>query len=238
MKIDLLAFAAHPDDVELSCAGTILIHGKAGYKTGVVDLTRGELGTRGNAALREKEANEASDILGLSVRENLEMADGFFEINDSNKIAVVKMIRKFRPTLVLANAIDDRHPDHGRASRLVSEACFLSGLVKIKTTMDGAEQEVWRPRAIYHYIQDRNMKPDIIVDISAVIEQREKAIMAFSSQFYNPDSTEPDTMISSKQFLIGLRSRALEYGRLIGAEFGEGFILERPPGTSDLFQLL
>lgn len=238
MKLDLLAFAAHPDDVELSCAGTLLIHIKAGYKTGIIDLTRGELGTRGSAELREKEARMASEILGLHVRENLEMADGFFEINDSNKLAIVKMIRKYRPELVIANAIDDRHPDHGRASKLVSDACFLSGLVKVKTSIGGDEQEVWRPKAIYHYIQDRNMKPDVIVDISQVMEQREKAIMAFSSQFYNPDSKEPETMISSKQFLAGLRSRALEYGRLIGTEFGEGFIVERPPGTKDLFQLL
>ncbi len=237
MKLDLLAFAAHPDDVELSCAGTLIKHAEAGYKTGVIDITRGELGTRGSAAIREKEAQEAGKIMGISARENLDMKDGFFELNEENKMAVVKMIRKYRPEIILANAIDDRHPDHGRASKLVSDACFLAGLIKISTQVDGNEQQAWRPKAVYHYIQDRRMTPDFIVDVSATMEKREKAIMAFASQFYDPASTEPETAISSKLFLEGLKSRALEFGRIIGAEYGEGFVVERTPGVDNLFNL-
>ncbi len=237
MKLDLLAFAAHPDDVELSCAGTLIKHAEAGYKTGVVDLTRGELGTRGSAAIRDAEAQLAGQVMGISFRENLGMKDGFFELNEENKLAVVRMIRKYRPEIVLANAIDDRHPDHGRGSKLVSDACFLSGLIKVVTRLDDREQEAWRPKAVYHYIQDRTMRPDFIVDISGTMEKRVKAIMAFSSQFYNPNSTEPETAISSKLFLEGLKSRALEFGRLIGAEYGEGFVAERTPGIDDLFKL-
>lgn len=238
MKLDLLAFAAHPDDVELSCAGTMIKQMQAGYKTGIIDLTRGELGTRGSAAIREQEAALATKILGLSVRDNLNMRDGYFEVSEENKLAIVKMIRKYKPEVILANAPSDRHPDHGRASKLVSDACFLSGLIKVSTSMDGKEQEVWRPRAVYFYIQDRRLDPDFIVDVSDVMEKRIEAIMSFSSQFYNPASTEPDTAISSKQFLEGLKSRALEFGRLIGTEYGEGFITERTPGVNDIFQLL
>jgi bacillithiol biosynthesis deacetylase BshB1 len=238
MKLDLLAFAAHPDDVELSCAGTIIVHVTAGFNTGVVHITRGELGTRGTAEIREQEAKKATAVLGIKVRENLDLSDGFFEVNEENKLAVVRMIRKYQPEIVLANALRDRHPDHGRASKLVSDACFLSGLIKVRTSVDGKEQEAWRPRAVYHYIQDRSMKPDVIVDISGVMEQREKAIMAFSSQFYNPASNEPETIISSKQFLEGLRARAIEFGRMIGAEYGEGFLVERSPGVKNLFELM
>lgn len=238
MKLDLLAFAAHPDDVELSCAGTMIKQMQAGYKTGIIDLTRGELGTRGSAAIREQEAALATKILGLSVRDNLNMRDGYFEVSEENKLAIVKMIRKYKPEVILANAPSDRHPDHGRASKLVSDACFLSGLVKVSTSMDGKEQEIWRPRAVYFYIQDRRLNPDFIVDVSDVMEKRIEAIMTFSSQFYNPASTEPDTAISSKQFLEGLKSRALEFGRLIGTEYGEGFITERTSGVNDIFQLL
>jgi bacillithiol biosynthesis deacetylase BshB1 len=237
MKLDLLAFAAHPDDVELSCSGTMIRHMQLGYKTGIVDLTRGELGTRGNAALRKKEAEEATKILGLSARENLGLPDGFFTINEASLLAVVRMIRKYRPSIVLANSVADRHPDHGRASQLVREACFLSGLVKVETELDGKRQEAWRPEAVYFYIQDRMPRPDLIVDISGVMEQRVKAIMAFSSQFYNPESTEPETMISSKQFLEILKSRASDLGRTIGVEYGEGFTVERPPGVGDLMGL-
>jgi len=238
MKLDLLAFAAHPDDVELSCAGTLIKHSEAGYKTGVVDLTKGELGTRGNAELRAQEAAVASQIMGLSVRETLNMPDGFFAVDELNKMAVVRMIRKYRPEIILANSIYDRHPDHGRASKIVSDAVFLSGLVKIKTSVDGTDQQAWRPKAVYHYIQDRMMKPDFIVDISEVMEKRSAAIHAFSSQFYNPASNEPETAISSKQFLESLTGRALEMGRTIGTAFGEGFVVERTPGVSDLFKLL
>src|SRR5688572_2995966 len=238
MKLDLLAFAAHPDDVELSCAGTLIKHSDAGYKTGVIDLTKGELGTRGNAELRAQEAANAAKIMGLSVRENLDMPDGFFEVNEPNKMAVVRMIRKYRPEIIIVNAIYDRHPDHGRASKIVSDAWFLSGLIKVITTVDGKEQDAWRPKAVYHYIQDRMMKPDFIVDISEVMDKRSAAIHAFSSQFYNPSSTEPETAISSKQFLESLTGRALEMGRTIGTAFGEGFVAERTPGVSDIFKLL
>ena len=238
MKLDLLAFAAHPDDVELSCAGTLIKHCEAGYKTGVIDLTKGELGTRGNAEIRAQEAANASRIMGLSVRENLNLPDGFFEVNESSKMAVVRMIRKYRPEIIIANAVYDRHPDHGRASKIVSDACFLSGLVKVITSENGKEQEAWRPKAVYHYIQDRMMKPDFIVDISDVMEKRSAAIYAFSSQFYNPASNEPETAISSKQFLDSLTGRALEMGRTIGTAFGEGFVAERTPGIIDIFKLL
>lgn len=238
MKLDILAFAAHPDDVELSCAGTIIKHINAGYSAGIIDLTRGELGTRGSAVIREQEAAEATKIMGVTVRENLNMKDGFFEMNEENKIAVVKMIRKYRPEIILANAFSDRHPDHGRGSKLVSDACFLSGLIKVITSLDGKEQEAWRPKAVYHYIQDRRIQPDFIVDISSTIDKRVQSIMAFSSQFYNPDSPEPETMISSKLFLEGLTSRAMEFGRIIGVEYGEGFVVERTPGIKDLFHLM
>lgn len=238
MKLDMLAFASHPDDVELSCAGTIIKHIAAGYKTGIIDLTRGELGTRGTAAIREQEANKASEIMGIHVRENLDLKDGFFEVNEESKMKVIRMIRKYRPEIIIANAINDRHPDHGKGSKLVSDACFLSGLIKVVTMEDGKLQEAWRPRAVYHYIQDRNMRPDFIVDVSKFMDKRMEAIMAFSSQFFNPDSNEPETAISSKIFLEGLKARALEYGRLIGTDYGEGFIAERVPGIDDIFGLL
>jgi len=237
MKLDILAFAAHPDDVELSCAGTLIKHIEAGYKAGIIDLTRGELGTRGSAEIRDKEAQKAGAVIGIHARENLGMRDGFFEINEENKLAVVRMIRKYRPEIILANAIDDRHPDHGRGSKLVSDACFLSGLIKVSTQLDGKIQEAWRPKVVYHYIQDRNMTPDFIFDVTGTMEKRVQAIMSYSSQFYNPESNEPETAISSKIFLEALKTRALEYGRLIGAEYGEGFVAERTPGVTDLFHL-
>jgi len=237
MKLDILAFAAHPDDVELSCSGTLIKHIKAGYKAGIVDLTAGELGTRGNAALREKEAALASEILGVVARENLNLKDGLFSIDENSRLSVVRMIRKYRPEIVLANSIRDRHPDHGRASSLVSESCFLAGLTKLVTELNGEIQQAWRPKAIYHYVQDYQLKPDLIVDISDFMEDRIKSIMAYSSQFYNPDSKEPQTAISTKEFQEVLRSRALENGRLIGTLYGEAFIVERPPGVDDLMKL-
>lgn len=238
MKLDILAFAAHPDDIELSCAGTIIKNIVSGRKVGIVDLTRGELGTRGNAEIREKESAMATSIMQLHARENLGLADGFFELSEENKLLVVKQIRKYRPEIVLANAVSDRHPDHGRASKLVSDACFLSGLIKVTTTLDGMEQEAWRPRVVYHYIQDRYMKPDFIVDVSEHMEKRMEAIMAFSSQFYNPDSKEPVTAISSLQFLENLKGRAVDFGRIIGVEYGEGFITERVAGVKNIFDLI
>jgi N-acetylglucosamine malate deacetylase 1 len=238
MKLDILAFAAHPDDVELSCSGTLIKHIAAGYKVGIIDLTRGELGTRGNPELRMQEAEKASGLLGITIRENLAMKDGLFEISEVNKMKVIEAIREYQPEIVLANAIYDRHPDHGRASALVSEACFLSGLIKIVTSRGGKSQMAWRPKAVYHYIQDRQMKPDLVVDISAFMEQRFATIKAFSSQFYDPGSSEPETAISSEQFMDLLRSRALENGRYIGVKYGEGFIVERPAGVDNLVELL
>ena len=237
MKLDILAFAAHPDDVEMTCSGTIMKHIAGGKKAGVVDLTRGELGTRGSAELRDKEAAAASELMKLSVRENLKMPDGFFEATEANKLSIVKMIRKYQPEIVLANAIHDRHPDHGRASKLVSDCCFLSGLAKLQTEEDGKPQPTWRPSSVYHYIQDRYIKPDFIVDISDYMEKRMEVIRCYKSQFYDPDSTEPETMISSKLFFTILENRAAELGRQIGASYGEGFTVERPPGINDFFCL-
>lgn len=238
MKLDILAFAAHPDDVELSCSGTLIKHVKAGRKAGIIDLTRGELGTRGSAEIRASEAAEAAAVLGLSIRENLEMADGFFDLSQGNKLEVIKRIRKYRPEIILANAFDDRHPDHGRASKLVSDACFLAGLTKIETTHEGATQHAWRPKAVYHYIQDRYFRPDFIVDISEHMEQRVAALKAYKSQFYDPNSKEPVTAIATQQFMDNLLGRAGELGRIIGVEYGEGFQVERIPGVKDLFNLL
>lgn len=237
MKLDILAFAAHPDDVELSCSGTMIKHIRLGYKAGIVDLTAGELGTRGSAELRKKEAATASEILGISARENLNLKDGLFGVDEASRLSVVRMIRKYRPEIVLANSFRDRHPDHGRASSLVSESCFLAGLPKLVTELNGEIQAAWRPKAIYHYVQDYQLKPDLIVDISDCMEDRVKSIMAYGSQFYNPYSKEPQTAISSMEFLEILRSRALDNGRLIGALYGEAFLVERPPGVENLLTL-
>lgn len=233
-NLHLLAFAAHPDDVELAASGTIISHIQQGYRCGVIDLTRGELGTRGNAESRKTEAAASSKIMGLSVRDNLDLGDGFFEINQTTLMAVVTQIRKYKPSIVLANAVSDRHPDHGRAAALVSRACFLAGLPKIETGTYPAH----RPKAVYHYIQDRFIKPDVIVDITAVFEQKMTAIKAFKTQFYDPNSTEPETPISSKEFMEFLEARSLEYGRTIGTKYGEGFTTERTLGTQSLTALL
>jgi N-acetylglucosamine malate deacetylase 1 len=237
MKLDILAFGAHPDDVELGCAGTMIKMASKGYATGIADLTAGELGTRGDSETRIKEAAAASEIMGVKIRENLGMKDGYFELTESNKLAVARVIRKYRPEVVLCNAVSDRHPDHGRASRLVSDACFLAGLRRVELKEDGKDLEPWRPKVVYHYIQDRYMKPDIIVDISGFMELKMKAVLAFTSQFYNPGSAEPETPISSPHFLDFLKARCVEYGRLIGSEYGEGFVTERPAGTDDLMNL-
>jgi bacillithiol biosynthesis deacetylase BshB1 len=223
MKLDILAFGAHPDDVELSCSGTILKNIAIGKKAGIIDLTRGELGTRGTAALRLKEATEAAKILGVSFRENLKMADGFFQNDKKHQLAVIQKIRQYRPEVVLANAIEDRHPDHGRAARLVADACFLAGLVKVVTHLKGKKQEAWRPKAVYHYIQYRKLKPDFAVDISNFMERRMQAVRVFGSQFYDPSSKEPETLISSPGFLDYVQSREAEYGKLINVKFAEGY---------------
>ncbi len=232
MKLDILALGAHPDDVELAAAGSLLKHRDAGKKIGIIDLTRGELGTRGNAELRSIESKNAAEVLGLDARENLNMADGLFEVNQENLLRVVDVIRKYKPEVVLCNATSDRHPDHGRGAELVSRACFLSGLVKIETG-----NEAWRPKATYHYIQDRGMQPNFVVDITPYWKKKMESIMAYSSQFYNPESNEPVSPISSKEFKDFLEGRAREFGRMIGVEFGEGFTTERPIGVPDLLEI-
>lgn len=238
MKLDILAFAAHPDDVELAASGTIMAHIALGKKVGIVDLTRGELGTRGSADLRDKEAAASSKILGVSVRENLRMRDGFFVNDETHQLRIIEMIRLYQPEIVLCNSQVDRHIDHGRAAELVHNACFLSGLRKIETEYRGIKQEQWRPKAVYHYIQDYYTKPDIIVDITPYFERKLESIKAFSSQFYDPNSTEPESPISTKDFMTFIEGRAREFGRNIGVPFGEGFTVKKLIGTRDLTQLL
>jgi N-acetylglucosamine malate deacetylase 1 len=239
MKLDILIFAAHPDDAELGCSGTIVAHIAAGKKVGIVDLTRGELGTRGTPETRAAEAKAASEILGLSVRDNLDLADGFFVNDKAHQLKVVEKIRQYRPELVIMNAIHDRHPDHAKGSQLVSESCFLSGLKMIETTgPDGEKQEAWRPKAVYHYIQDRYIKPDVIVDITPYWEKKLESIRAFKSQFFNPDDTSENTYISSPEFMEFLEARAKEFGHAIGVTYGEGFTVERHLGVKNLFNLI
>lgn len=235
--LDILAFGAHPDDVELSCAGTIMKHIDLGKTVGVVDLTQGEMGSRGTVETRYAEAAAASKIMGIDVRVNLKMADCFFEPNEANKRLIVEQIRRFRPSIVLANAVRDRHPDHGHGAQLVSEACFLAGLVKFESSWDGQPQEAWRPKAVYHYIQDEYIHPDFVVDVTAYHERKIAAIQAYATQFYNPDSKEPETPISTKRFLDFISARMTEYGRRIGADYAEGFTVERIPGVEDLTDL-
>ena len=238
MKIDILAIGVHPDDVELGCSGTIARHIAAGKKAGILDLTLGELGTRGNAELRTKEGNEAAKILNVSFRTQLKFKDGFFENNEVHQRQIIEIIRKHQPEIILCNAINDRHPDHGRAAKLVSDACFYSGLIKIETTVDNKKQNAWRPKAVYHYIQDHYIHPDFVIDISDFMEVKHKAVMAFSSQFYNPNSGEPETPISSKAFIESLNSKMALWGRAIGVPYAEGFTVERYPGVNSLFDLL
>lgn len=238
MKLDILAFGAHPDDVELGCGGTLAKEIASGKKVGIVDLTRGELGTRGSAQIRDREADAAAKILGVSVRENLRMRDGFFLNDEAHQLEVIKMIRKYRPEIVLCNAVDDRHIDHGRASKLVSDACFLSGLRRIETALDGENQEAHRPKFVYHYIQWKNIEPDFVVDISGFNEKRIEAILAYSSQFYDPNSDEPETPIATKNFLESLNYRAQDLGRLIGVEYAEGFTAERYLAVNSLGDLV
>ncbi|MCG9973119.1 bacillithiol biosynthesis deacetylase BshB1 [Christiangramia crocea] len=238
MKLDILAVGSHPDDVELSCSGTIAKEVDRGKKVGILDLTRGELGTRGTAEIRNKEAEAAAEILGVSVRENLEFSDAFFENNTAHKLEVVKMIRKYRPEIVLCNAVEDRHIDHGRGAKLVSEACFLSGLRKIETVLDGKNQEAWRPKHVFHYIQWKNLKPDFVVDISGYIDKKLESVLAYSSQFYDENSKEPETPISSSNFLDSITYRARDMGRLINTEHAEGFNVERHVAVDSIFDLI
>ena len=239
MKIDILAFGAHPDDVELSCGGTILKEIHNGKTVGIIDLTKGELGTRGNAQTREIEASNAASILGVSFRNNLSFSDGFIVNDKAHQLEVIKLIRHYQPEIVLCNAIDDRHIDHGVASKLVSDACFLSGLIKIETkSLDSeAVQVPWRPKSIYHYIQWKPLEPDFVVDISDHIDKKMESVMAYSTQFYNPNSQDPETPISSKNFVDSVRYRAADLGRLIGVGYAEGFNVERLPAIDSLFDL-
>jgi bacillithiol biosynthesis deacetylase BshB1 len=237
MKLDILAFGAHPDDVELSCSGTLAKQTALGYKCGVVDLTQGELGTRGTPEIRLKEAQAAGEIMGLSARENLGFKDGYFKNDAKHQLEVIRMIRKYRPEIVIANAPTDRHPDHGRGSFLVKEAAFLSGLRKIVSIDDGKEQEPYRPSLLLYYIQFQNLSPDFIVDIGEHINTKVAAIKAYKSQFYDPSSKEPKTVISSKNFMDSVTYRAQDLGRLIGAEYGEGFLKSQDLGLSNLMHL-
>ncbi|MFH6603711.1 bacillithiol biosynthesis deacetylase BshB1 [Maribacter algicola] len=240
MKLDILVFGSHPDDAELGAGATIAKEVAAGKKVGIIDLTRGELGTRGTAEIRDAEATEAAKILGVSLRENLEFADGFFVNDRDHQLAIIRILRKYRPEIVLCNAVEDRHIDHAKGSKLVSDACFLSGLVKIDTKFEGDDnwQDPWRPKQVYHYIQWKNLKPDFVVDVSGYIEKKIEAIHAYSSQFYDPASKEPQTPISSKNFTDSVEYRARDLGRLIGTDHAEGFTVERPVAVASLYHLI
>ena len=237
MKVDILAFGAHPDDVELGAGATIAKEVANGKTVVIVDLTKGELGTRGTEHTRKTEAEDAKNILGVAARENLGFADGFFTNDKQHQLEVIKMIRKYQPEIVLCNAIDDRHIDHGKASKLVSDACFLSGLLKIETEIEGKPQEKWRPKQVYHYIQWKHIEPDFVVDVSDFIDIKMKSVLAYKTQFYNPDSNEPQTPISSKNFTDSIIYRARDLGRLINSEYAEGFTVERFAAVNSLFDL-
>jgi bacillithiol biosynthesis deacetylase BshB1 len=238
MKLDILAFGAHPDDVELGCAGTLLKEMSLGKSVGIIDLTRGELGTRGSATIRDQEANASAKILGVAVRENLGMRDGFFVNDEKHQLEIIKMIRKYQPEIVLCNAIDDRHIDHGKGSKLVSDSCFLSGLMKLETELEGEKQTAWRPKLVYHYIQWKNIEPDFVVDITGFTDKKIESILAYSSQFYDAASKEPESPISSKNFLESLNYRSRDLGRLSGVDHAEGFTVERYLAVNSLGDLI
>lgn len=231
MKLDILAFGVHPDDVELGCSGTLLAALAEGKKAGIIDLTRGELGTRGTIETRKEEAAKAAAILGVQVRENLGMADGFFQNDETNQRKVIAAIRKYRPEIILANAFADRHPDHGRSAKLVADAAFLSGLRKIETVEEGKLQDSWKPSYVFHYIQDRFIQPSFVVDITGYMDQKMESVLAYSTQFFNPDLNEPQTYISSSQFLETVKARALMMGKRIGVAYAEGFYTEKTVGV-------
>jgi len=237
MKLDILVLAVHPDDAELGCSGTILKHIALGKKVGIVDFTRGELGTRGTAETRDAEAADSANILGLHARENLRFKDAFFKNDEAHQLEVIRMIRKYQPEMIFSNALRDRHPDHGRAGDLANDACFLSGLPKIKTIDNGLEQQAWRPRHNFQYIQDYYIQPDIIVDITPFMDTKLKAIQAFKTQFYNPEEEAPSTYISSPEFFESVIGRAREFGKSIGATYGEGFTSRKLLGIDNLFDL-
>jgi bacillithiol biosynthesis deacetylase BshB1 len=239
MKIDILAIGVHPDDIELSACGTLFRHIDLGYSVGLCDLTQGELGTRGSAEIRLQESKAVEIFIGAKFRENLGMKDGFFEYSEENLFKIIRVVRKHKPEIVLANAVSDRHPDHGRAAKLVQEACFYSGLVKIVCSDEkGNDLEAWRPKSIYHYIQDRNIKADFVVDISPYIDKKIETILKYKSQFFNPDSNEPNTPISSQMFLDFIKAKNKSYGRDIGVEFAEAFNVSRDIGVNNLFDLI
>lgn len=237
MKLDILAFAAHPDDAEISAAGTLLRYISEGKSAGIIDLTQGELGTRGTIQTRYEEAETASQLLGLTARENLRIKDGFFEHTEENKRLIIQQIRRFQPDIVLANSILDRHPDHGRAAKLVADACYLSGLRKIETEWEGKQQEAFRPRLVLHYIQDYFIQPNFVIDVSEFMDKKIEVIKAHKTQFYNPDSTEPNTPISGEEFFDFLKGRMMSVGRPAGMKYAEGFTIDRIVGVRDLFDL-
>jgi bacillithiol biosynthesis deacetylase BshB1 len=239
MKLDVLAIGAHPDDVELGCSGTLIKEVSRGKKVGIVDLTQGELGTRGTVETRYREAAESAKIMGIAVRENLKMRDGFFQNDETHQIQLVHILRKYRPEIVIGNILEDRHPDHGRAGWLIYDACFLSGLRQVKTSDEtGKDQEKWRPKMLLHYIQDRFYEPNIIIDVSAEWEQRMQAIQAYSTQFYDPKSTEPQTYLSNPEFLDALTARARLLGKRIGVRYAEGFLSKKSIGINNLDALV
>lgn len=237
MKLDILAFGAHPDDVELGCSGTIAKEVALGKKVGIIDLTRGELGTRGTAEIRDLEAKDAAKVLGVSVRENLNFRDGFFVNDEAHQMEIIQVLRKYQPDIVLCNAEKDRHIDHGKGASLVSDACFLSGLRRIQTTMNGNQQEAWRPKHVFHYIQWQPLIPDFYVDITGFMDEKVNSIYAYKSQFYDPNSKEPETPISSKNFIDSVIYRSKDYGRVAGVEYAEGFTTNQALVISSLEQL-
>lgn len=237
MKLDILAFGAHPDDVEIGCGATIAKSIANGLKVGIIDLTRGELGSRGTPEIRAKEAADAAEILGVSIRENLGFADGFFSNDKAHQMRVIEILRKYQPRIVLCNAIDDRHLDHPKGGELVSNACFLSGLKRIETTADGVMQEAWRPKQVYHYIQWKNIEPDFVVDVSDYIVTKIAAVHAYKSQLYNPNSKEPETPITTQNFFDSIKYRAQDLGRLVGVDCAEGFTVERYVAINQLDDL-
>ena len=238
MKLDILAIGAHPDDVELSCSATLAKEISRGKKVGILDLTRGELGTRGTAEIRDQEAQDAAKILGVAVRENLEFSDGFFVNNVAHQLEIIKILRKYKPDIVLCNAVEDRHIDHGKGAQLVNDACFLSGLRKIETIMEGNSQQAWRPKNVFHYIQWRNLQPDVVVDVSGFMDKKLEAVKAYRSQFFDENSKEPETPISSSNFLDSISYRARDLGRLINTEYAEGYNVSRYVAVDSLFDLI
>lgn len=238
MKLDILAIGAHPDDVELGCGATLAKEVLAGKKVGIIDLTRGELGTRGTAETRDKESSNSAKILGVATRINMNFADGFFTNDKEHQLELIKMIRYYQPEIVICNAIEDRHIDHAKGSQLTSDACFLSGLRKIETHFENEEpQEPWRPKVVYHYIQWKDIEPDVAVDVTGFMDKKMESVLAYKTQFFDPNSDEPETPISSKNFTDSITYRARNLGRLVGVEFAEGYTVERYPAVNSLFDL-